>query len=302
MSSRNLISRLVPQKFPEYLELTKPGIVMAILMTTSAGFMLGAQNWSQAFDGFWLLIGTALSAGCAGTLNHYLESEHDARMERTRQRPLPSGKLRPLAALSFGVFLGLAGLSILLLFLNALTAFLAGLTVALYIWVYTPLKRHSTLNTLVGAIPGALPPLAGWTAATNRLDLTALLIFLVFFFWQMPHFYALAWMYRDDYQEGGFVMLPVVDARGSRTARATLFYSVLLSLSGIVLGVQLMAGPLYYILVGILAGSLTWTAFRMGIKRDRPAAVRVFLGSLLFLPGFVVTLTLERIVSFYFSA
>jgi protoheme IX farnesyltransferase len=275
---------------------------MSILMTTSAGFMLGAQSWAQVFDGFWLLMGTALSAGSAGTLNHYLESEHDARMVRTKQRPLPSGKLRPLAALSFGVFLGLAGLSVLLIFLNPLTAFLAGLTVALYIWVYTPLKRHSTLNTLVGAIPGALPPLAGWTAATNRLDVTALLLFLVFFFWQMPHFYALAWMYRDDYREGGFVMLPVVDAQGSRTARATLFYSILLSLSGIALGIQLEAGILYYSLVGLLAGSLSWMAFRMGLKRDRPAAVRVFLGSLLFLPGFVLTLLLERVVSFYISA
>ncbi len=284
----------IPERFSEYLELTKPGIVLSILLTTVGGFVLGAMDSGQVFTGLWLLVGTAFSAASAGTLNHYLETDHDARMERTRNRPIPAGRILPLAALSFGVFLGLAGLAVLLIAVNALTALLAGLTIALYIWVYTPLKRRSTLNTLVGAIPGALPPLAGWTAATNRLDLDALLIFAIFFFWQMPHFYALAWMYRDDYAAGGFRMLPVLDSSGSKTARATLGYSLVLLVACVGLGVSRSFSILYFVFSVLLGVFLIWFAYRLGRRLDRPSAVQVFLASLAFLPGFVVLLLLER--------
>lgn len=284
----------VPGNFSDYLELTKPGIVLSILLTTFAGFFLAADSWSQWPAAIWLLLGTALSAASAGTLNHYLEHELDAGMERTRDRPLPAKKLIPLTALSFGVFLGLAGIAVLLIFLNALTALLAGLTIALYIWVYTPMKRRSYWNTLIGAIPGALPPLAGWTAGADDLGWVGVSIFAVFFFWQMPHFYALAWMYRDDYAEGGFVMLPVIDKQGRRTSAEILIYGALLIASVLSLGIHISAGLSYYMLTGVLLLFLLYTSLRMTISLDRPAAVKVFLASLFFHPGFVLAVVLDR--------
>lgn len=202
-----------------YLDLTKPRIVTMVVVTGVIGYVLGAAGEVDAVTLFCTLCGIALTAGGSGALNHYLEADVDARMLRTRGRPIPGAAVPSRNALLLGVYLTLVGLAVLLWQVNLLTAFLALLTTFLYVVVYTPMKRLSWANTLVGAVPGALPPAGGWTAATGQLDLGAWILFLILFLWQMPHFYAIAWMYREDYARGGFRMLPVVEPDGKSTFR-----------------------------------------------------------------------------------
>ena len=240
--------------FSAYLELTKPRITMLVLVTTALGFYLGGEgihSWSLFL---FLLLGAGLVCAGSSALNHYLEREFDSKMLRTRNRPIPSGIISPNDALTFGIILILAGLVILYVKVNILTSFLSLLTTFLYIMVYTPMKRVSWLNTTIGAVPGAIPPLGGWAAATGHLDFHAGMLFLILFVWQHPHFYAIAWMCKDDYKRGGFQMLPVVDPDGRRTLKQILIYSIALipvSLIPTWLGVS---GKIYFL--GALAAGV----------------------------------------------
>ena len=211
-----------------YVELTKPGITRLVLVTTAAGFYLGTRG---AID-FQLLIntliGTGLAASGCNALNQYVERDEDARMNRTSGRPLPSGRLTPLEALTCACALSVVGTLYLLLLVNLATALVVLLSLTSYIFVYTPLKQRTPLSTIIGAVPGALPIVAGWTATGARIDAVALALFGILFLWQMPHFFALAWIYREDYRRGGFRMLSVLDPLGRRTGRQILAYSVLL--------------------------------------------------------------------------
>jgi len=194
----------------------------------------------------FLLLGVALVAGGSSALNHYLEREFDSKMLRTRNRPIPNGIIPPGHALNFSILLILLGIFILYVKVNILTAFLSLLTSFLYIMVYTPMKRASWLNTTVGAIPGAIPPLGGWAAATGGLSFEAGILFLILFLWQHPHFYAIAWMMRDDYKRGGFKMLPVVEPDGKRMFDHVLWFSFALIPVSLIPTVIGMSGSLYF--------------------------------------------------------
>jgi len=212
----------------EYIELTKPRIVTMVLVTSAMGYYLGGKGEASIMTLFWLLFGTALTCGGSTALNNYLERDVDALMHRTKNRALVTGTIDPEYAKLFGITLSLVGTVILVVHVNLLSGFLALLTVFLYVFLYTPLKRTTPFNTVIGAIPGALPPMGGWAAATGSIGIGGWILFLIMFVWQHPHFFAIAWMYKDDYRNGGFKMLPVVDPSGESTFKAIIYTSIAL--------------------------------------------------------------------------
>ncbi|HEY8848448.1 MAG TPA: heme o synthase [Thermoanaerobaculia bacterium] len=232
MSAIVLVVRGPRPAVRDYLELSKSRIVLMVLITTAAGFLFaGSRDFILLLN---TLIGTALVAAGTNALNQYVEREYDARMRRTRLRPLPDGRIAPGTALLFAWTISAIGTIYLALAVNWLTALLGAFTLTSYIFVYTPLKRASSLCTIVGAVPGAVPVLMGWTAATGALGIGGWIAFAIVFLWQLPHFMAISWMYREDYERAGFVMLAVRDAEGKATARQAILYSVaLLALSAL---------------------------------------------------------------------
>ena len=280
----------VPQETPkmglwdDVLVLVKARLSLLVLITTLVGFLLG---WKGPFDWVLLtatLLGTALCAAGASALNQWWERDIDATMKRTMDRPLPARRMRPVDALLFGLFFSTTGIAILALFTNWDAAFLAFATIAIYILVYTPMKRISSLNTLVGAVPGALPPLIGWMAARGNYDLEGCLLFAILWFWQMPHFLAIAWMYKDDYAQGGFVMLTANDPECATTSRQALLYSFCLLLVTLVPGVLGFNSPVYFF--GALVLGLAFSGFALHFirRRNRHAARNLFFASIVYLP------------------
>ena len=252
-----------PGRFADFCELIKARLTAMVLVTTLAGFYLG---WAGAMDWRRLgcaLFGTWLVASGSAALNELIERRTDAAMHRTRNRPLPSGRMRPDTALLIGFALAVAGLACLYFLVNLLAATLAALTMATYLFAYTPLKRRTTLNTLVGAIPGALPPMIGWAAARGTLDKGAWALFAILFCWQMPHFLAIAWLYREDYARAGFVMLPNVDETGEITGRQATNYALTLLLVSLVPGILGMAGRGYFAGAFVLGVGMIFCAVRM---------------------------------------
>lgn len=211
----------------DFLELTKPRLSSLVLVSAAVGMLLAPSGPPALVTGFLILLGTAAVVGGANACNAYYERDLDAQMDRTRDRPLPAGRLRPAQAFLFGAVLGLAG-AVLLWFIEPLASALSVLAFVSYVWVYTPLKRRTPLCTLVGAVPGALPPVIGWTAVSGALDPGAWVLFAWLFLWQPPHFFALAFLYEDDYRKAGMPMLPVVAGRGGLVERLMLFSTVLL--------------------------------------------------------------------------
>src|ERR1041385_611886 len=238
-----------------YLELTKPRILVMVLVTTTLGFLLGNVNRSSVGTLLPTLLGVASATGGAAVLNNYLERDLDAKMARTRKRALPGRLIEPHRALTFGVGLVLAGVLFLATAINLLAAFLVLLAAFLYVLVYTPLKRITWWNTTFGAIPGAIPPLAGWAAATGHVGPGAWTLFAILFAWQHPHFFAIAWMFRDDYRAAGFKMLPVVEPTGRRTVRLAVGFSLVLIGLSLIPTLIAMAGWLYFcgtLFIGLL--------------------------------------------------
>jgi protoheme IX farnesyltransferase len=284
-----------PSKLADYYELTKPRMNFLIVITTTVGFYMAATPATPWFRLLHTAIGTLLCASCAAIANQFIERGYDALMPRTKNRPLPAGRLNLLEALLFGAACGIAGFSYLFLLVNPLTAFLGALTIILYIFIYTPLKRISSLNTIVGAIPGAIPPVMGFTAAQNHLSTQALSIFGILFLWQMPHFLAIAIMYKDDYAAAGFKMLPVVDdSRLSITSRQILLYAAALlpmSLTPVLLH---MAGPLYFAAALLLGLAFLYFSFLAATTRTRPNARKLFFASILYLPLLLAFLMLDK--------
>lgn len=269
-----------------------------VLVMTALGFFLARQEFVFSSTLFWTLLGSALTCGGGGALNSYLERDVDCLMRRTQRRPLPRGLVAPAEALGFGLLLTLVGTLVLVAFVNLLTGFLALLTVFLYVLVYTPLKRMTALNTLIGAIPGALPPVGGWTAAVGTLDAGAWALFLILFVWQHPHFYAIAWMYRDDYRRGGFKMLPLVDTEdGLRTTREIIVYLLLLIPVSLLPCLMGLAG-LPYLLGACIAGVYFLLAgVRMFGDRSPAAARKVLRASIIYLPILFSLIALDLQVS-----
>lgn len=266
------------------MELIKARLSLLVLITTLVGFLLG---WNGPLDWFLLattLFGTALSAGGASALNQWWERALDALMKRTEDRPLPAKRLHPRDALLFGFLCCITGTAILFFFVNVLSALLAAVTVVIYVLAYTPLKRRTTLNTLLGAVPGALPPLIGWAAATNDIGIGGAVLFLILWFWQMPHFLAIAWLYRGDYAAAGFRMLSVDDPEGFMTSRQALLYALGLLAVSLLPTLLGMASVFYFATALILGIFFVIAAFFFVKDRTRENARKLFFASIIYLP------------------
>lgn len=287
----------VSARLTDLKELTKPGITLMVVLTTGLGYLLAEQDAISFALLVHTLVGTTLVSAGASVLNQVIERETDALMRRTAQRPLPAGRMSPDAALLFGVALGVTGLAQLALAVNLLTALLGAIALAGYVFVYTPMKRVSSLSTVIGAIPGAIPPMMGWSAVRNEVDLAAWVLFGILFFWQMPHFLAIAWLCRDDYGAAGFPMLTVGDTDGHRTARQVLLYGAVLVPVSLMPSLLGLMGTVYF--VGALALGLAYLGFGVGFARSRtlPDARRLMLASILYFPAVLLVMLLDRVVS-----
>jgi len=235
-----------PSKLSAYIALTKPDVSFLVLMTTGAGYYMGVRGPIGWLHMIHVVVATMLIAAGTATLNHYIERESDRYMRRTASRPLPAGVLTPGEALLFGVVLSLAGAVDLYLTAGFLPCLLGLFTCLSYLLAYTPLKKLTVWATFVGAIPGAIPPMIGWTAATGKLDAGAWLLFTILFVWQFPHFHAISWMYREDYARAGILMLPVVDKEGKRTYRQIILYAAALVAVSLLPAIMGFAGVLYF--------------------------------------------------------
>lgn len=275
-------------------ELFKARLTLLVLLTTLMGYFLGSPDGISLTHCIHALGGTSMLAAGAAALNQWIEREHDARMRRTAGRPLPSGQMQPTAVLAIGVGVSVGGLLWLALWVNLLTAFLGALTLATYLFLYTPLKRITVLNTIVGAIPGALPPLMGWTAATGTLSPKGWALFAILFFWQIPHFMAIAWIYREEYSKAGFRMLSGVDPDGRRSAASAIRNTIALIAVSLVPRLQGVSGNLYLSTALILGGLFLLHAVRFAILLDVNSARRLFFSSIIYLPVLLTILVIDR--------
>ncbi|MFZ2490665.1 MAG: heme o synthase [Thermoanaerobaculia bacterium] len=276
----------------DYLELSKSRIVMMVLITTTAGFFFGADHVDPLLL-IHTLIGTALVAAGTNALNQYVEREYDGRMHRTRKRPLPDGRITPFAALIFSSAISVFGTAYLALAVNPLTAILGAFTLTSYVFVYTPLKRLSTVCTIIGAVPGAIPPLMGWAAATGELGVGGWIIFGILFFWQLPHFMAISWMYREDYARGGFVMLSVLDEDGAAVARQAILYSLALLAVSVAPAFFGMTGIVYLVAALAAGAAMIVKSVRFFFDRSRPNARSLFMTSNLYLLTVMIVLVVS---------
>lgn len=290
----------------DYIELMKPELTFLSALSALCGFYMGTTG---SLNGMLLLhtaIGTMLLGGGAGALNQYIERSYDALMKRTERRPLPAGRLQPFEALVFGIVCSLAGIVQLTLFTNALTGFLGALTFVTYLFLYTPLKRITPWATIVGAIPGALPPMMGWTAARNEITAGAWILFAILFCWQMPHFLSLAWMYRKDYARAGFKMLTVVDPQARRTGNQILLFTMTLLIATMMTTVTGSTG-VFYAAAALMLG-MTFLAFGFlfrhytlnghtaeNAQRVNLYARKLFFASLLYLPLLMIMMSIDKV-------
>lgn len=279
----------------DFYELTKPRMNFLVVVTTMVGFYMATRG---AFSDWALLlhtvVGTALAAAGASVLNQYVERGPDALMRRTQNRPLPAGRVSPLEALVLGVCLSAGGGLYLAALVNPLTATLGVATIASYVFLYTPMKRWTTLCTVVGAVPGAIPPMMGWSAVSNSLPAEAWALFGILFFWQMPHFLAIAILYRDDYAAGGFKMLPVVDEGLVATGRQMLLYGLaLIPVTLMPVGLR-MAGPVYLVAAVVLGLVFLGFGAACAWRKTRVDARRMFLASIVYLPLLLAALMLDK--------
>jgi protoheme IX farnesyltransferase len=289
---RDAASEGLRARVAAYVELTKPRITTLVMLTTAAGFFLGSPRDFSFLAFTHTMIGVGLLCSGVSTLNEWMERDLDALMRRTMTRPLPTGRLTPRAALLFGIALTVGGELYLAFLVNPLSA-LCGLGVIVgYLLLYTPLKTRTSLSTAVGAFPGAVPPLLGWAAASNTVGLEAWVLFAILFLWQFPHFFAIAWMYREDYARAGILMLPVVEPEGRLTGQQIVLWTLLLvpvSLAPAALGIS---GAVYFFGALILGGLFLFTSAAAALTLSRRNARRVLLASVLYLPflfGLMVT-------------
>ena len=284
----------VGEKLAAYYELTKPRIAFLLVLTSAAGFYLGSNGGFDAVRFANAMISIALLAFGVSTLNQYLERHIDPLMERTAKRPLPTQRLAPIEALIFGILLCVAAEVYLFVAINTLTGVLGLIVIVGYVLLYTPLKTRTSASTAIGAIPGAMPPLMGWTAAANDITLGAWAMFVTQFLWQFPHFLAIAWMYRDQYAKAGIIMLPVVEPSGRITGRQIVLFTMMLvpvSFAPFFLG---FAGIIYLIAASILGSVFLWSSISAARSKTNESARRLLYASVIYLPLLFLILVLDH--------
>jgi heme o synthase len=278
-----------------FSDLVKARLTTLVLLTTAVGFYVGWRGAMNFVLFFNTLAATSLVAAGASALNQLLEREYDAKMRRTQNRPLPSGRLQPTTVAIFGGVTSVAGLVYLALAVNLLTSVLGAVTLVSYLFIYTPLKRVTWLNTAIGAVPGALPPLMGWTAARGELTGEGWALFAILFFWQLPHFFAIAWMYRDEYAKAGFKMLSNVDANGKRTAEQSVSNTLALLAVSLCPFVFKMAGTTYLIGAIILGAGFLWCAIQFSRQLTLQRAKQLFFASIIYLPLLLALMVWDKL-------
>ncbi len=293
-SPRPLVTSVLRERLVAYWALTKPRITFEVVLIAACGFILGTPG---DFD--WLrfvhaMLGISLLSGGIAALNQWMEQDADGKMRRTATRPIPSGQVTPLQALLFGITLTVAAEAYLCPTVNPLTALLGLATAIGYVWIYTPLKTRTWLSTAVGAFPGAMPPLVGWAAAAGMLSMEAWTLFAIMFFWQFPHFYAIAWMYREDYRRAGIGMLPIIEADGRRTIRQILLTGA------VTVGLSLLpfwwglSGWVYLFGALLLGGLFLHSCLTLARTRTNLAAKRVLRASVVYLPVLFLIMVFNR--------
>jgi protoheme IX farnesyltransferase len=289
-----------------HMQLGKVRLNAMVVFTTALGYFVGAKqvesiayrdplsiDWHFWSTLFWTCLGTFLAAVGASAFNQAIEARRDARMHRTRNRPLCTGRLSRTYAATFGLIVSICGVAILCPLTNGLTASLAAFNILLYAILYTPLKPLSTINTLVGAVVGGIPPMIGWAAATGSITPGAVVLGAILFVWQIPHFLALCWIYREDYARGGFKMLPIVDPSGTLTSRMALIYALMLMPLCLLVGYLGNAGPLFIAAAFILTAAFIMFALRFAATRKIPDARKLFFASIIYLPLLCITLMFD---------
>jgi len=266
---------------------------MLVLVTTTLGYYLGGKGISSLAMLIYLNLGAGFVCAGSSTLNHYLERDVDCNMARTKNRPIPSGIISPNVALNFGILLVLLGLIILYSKVNLLAAFLSLLTAFLYVLVYTPMKKISWLNTSIGAFPGAIPPMGGWAAATGQLDMGAWVLFLIMFIWQHPHFFAIAWMYKDDYKQGGFKMLPVVDPDGASTFQQIFWFSLIMIPVSLLPSIIGISGRIYFAGALFASTALFMIGRSLTLSKSIPDARNLLKATIFYLPALLILIVLD---------
>ncbi len=278
-----------------FADLVKARLTTLVLLTTLVGFYLGwrgAMNFALMFN---TLAATGLVAAGASALNQWLEREYDAKMLRTQSRPLPSGRMQPATVAIFGGVCSVAGLIYLALAVNPLTSIIGAVTLISYLFIYTPLKRVTWLNTAIGAVPGALPPLMGWTAARGELSSEGWALFAILFFWQLPHFFAIAWIYKDEYAKAGFQMLPGIDPDGQRTAQQAVSTTLALLAVSLFPFVFKMAGTFYLVGAIILGAGFLWGAIQFSRQLTLTRARQLFFASIIYLPMLLALMVWNKV-------
>jgi protoheme IX farnesyltransferase len=268
----------------DYLALTKPRLNFLVVATSAAGYYLGSSGAIDIVAMAEAVAGTALVAAGAAALNQLYERDTDALMRRTRLRPLPAGRLTPGEARIFGLALSVAGLAVLAARANWLAAALAFATLVTYLAIYTPMKRRTPMSTIIGALPGALPALIGWAASHGSIDRSGAALFAIVFCWQLPHFMAIAWLYRDDYARAGFPMLPVIDPEGRRAGKQAVYWGLLLVFVSVEPTLSGLAGNVYLAVALVLGGVLFALSLRFAADRNESTARALFYGSITYLP------------------
>jgi heme o synthase len=295
-AAASLATPLAPGRAADFVALMKPRVNLLVVATTFGGYYLGAGGAMDAVRLLNTVTGTFLVAAGAAVLNQIYERDTDAMMLRTRRRPLPSGRVQPAAAALFAIVLTSVGLAELGIGANPLASAVALVTLVTYVGVYTPLKRHTSLATLVGGIPGGLPPVIGWVAARGTLSLEAWVLFAIVFLWQMPHFLAIAWMCREDYARAGFPMLPVVEPDGRSTAAQVVLYAAVLIPVSLLPSALGLAGHIYFVSALVLGILFLALGLRFARRRERGTARALFLGSVVYLPVLGTAMLLDRIL------
>ena len=285
----------VIRRVADFCELAKPRVVLMVLITAFVGFYVGSADVPNYPQLIKMLLGTALAAGGTLALNQFLERQSDALMARTRHRPIPDGRVTPVEALWFGLAVTVAGLAYLVIAVNAISAWITALITVSYLLLYTPLKRKSPLCLIVGAVPGALPPVIGWVAARGTLDVDAWVLFAILFLWQVPHTLAIAWLYREDYAKAGIQFLPVIEPEGSSANRQIISHCAALLAVSLLPTLLGLAGAIYFIAAFVLGVGFLVSGVRLAMESTLTGARRLLYVSLIYLPVLLLMMALDRV-------